>query len=318
VNLPDHTPLTPEVVRAIRDRHRLGDRAIAPLPNPGIINAVYALGDDLVLRVPRNHPAHATQARHEALAIPAARMAGVRTPALVAYDDALDLLPVPYLVVERVEGVALGAIDMDPAAAVDAWRAVGADLARLHVGVPTDSPSAAIDPAELAPDPDGSIERRAREGWFSTVEAAWLQAWVDRLRPLARPPAVPRLSHGDVQSTNVMVDAAGPAYRALIDWGCAQWSDPAIDLLGMPLRCVPAVLAGHRTVAPFDDDETAEARAVWHHLATILWLLPRGAAPDASWGEQPTAMLMDLLRFFLETGDERWRSLSPPRGVLEH
>ena len=146
------------------------------------------------------------------------------------------------------------------------------------------------------------------------MEGRWLSAWVEHLRPLAAAsPPRDRLLHGDVQSTNVMVDPAALSYRALIDWGCAGWGDPAIDFLGMPLRCVPPAVAGHREVAPIDGDDTAEARIVWHHLALVLWFLPRGAVPGASWGEQPVAMLLDLLRFFAEAKDPRWRALGPPQ-----
>jgi aminoglycoside phosphotransferase (APT) family kinase protein len=311
VKLPEHTPVAPEALAAILARHNLGDRRLAPLAQTGIINAVYALGDDLVLRVPRNHPAHAEQARREALAIPAARAAGVRTPRLVAYDDALDLLPVPYLVVERVPGAALGQLEGDPAEAGGVWREVGRELARLHAVAPSEALSAL--PSEGGPpDPEASIEQRLAEGWFSAVEARWLRAWVARLRPLVAPPSTPRLIHGDVQSTNVMVDPAGGEYRALIDWGCAQQGDPAVDFLGMPLRCVPAVLAGHREVAPLDGDATAEARIVWHHLGVVVAFLRRGAVPGVAWGEQPVGMLVDLLRFFMEERGERWRAVGPP------
>jgi hypothetical protein len=91
--------VSPDAARVIAARHGLGSRAVTPLAHAGVINAVYLFGDDPVLRAPRDHPAHIEQARVEAVAIPAARDAGVRTPALVAYDDACDLLPVPYLLV---------------------------------------------------------------------------------------------------------------------------------------------------------------------------------------------------------------------------
>jgi aminoglycoside phosphotransferase (APT) family kinase protein len=311
VKLPDHTPVTREALAGILARYGLGDRSIAPLAQTGIINAVYALGSDLVLRVPRDHPAHAAQARREAVTIPAARAAGVQTPRLVAFDDALDLLPVPYLIVERSSGVALGQIEGDPADAAGVWAAVGRELARLHA-VASEGPVAELPPGDNPPDPAESIDRRLGEGWFSAVEARWLLGWIDRLRPATASPARACLLHGDVQSTNVMVDPDGPTYRALIDWGCAQWGDPAIDFLGMPMRCVPAVLAGHREVMPVDGDETAEARITWQHLGLVLHFLPRGAVPGVAWGEQPVAMLFDLLRFFGEASEDRWRAVGPP------
>ncbi|HEV8638211.1 MAG TPA: aminoglycoside phosphotransferase family protein [Chloroflexota bacterium] len=312
MKLPEHTPVPAEALAAILTRHGLGDRALVVLPDTGIINRVYRLGDDLVLRVPRNHPAHAEQARREALAAPAARAAAVRTPGLVAFDDRLDLLPVPYLLVEWSDGVPLESLGREPSDTATAWRAVGRDLARLHHGADPTGPAGALPVGDGAPDPRELIERRASEGWFSPVEARWLSGWLDRLVQAAAPPAARRLVHADVQASNVMV---GPdrEYLALIDWGCAHWGDPVIDFIGMPLRAVPFVLAGHREVAPLDGDDGAEARVVWYHLRTALWLMPRGAAPGCSWGEQPTAMLLDLLRFFLEDPGERWRSVGPPR-----
>src|SRR5206468_5722961 len=148
--LPDHTPVSPAAVRAIAERHGLPADRLVPLPTTGIINAVYLLGDDLVLRVPRNHPAHVAQARREAGAIPIARVAGVRTPALVAFDDSLDLLPVPYLIVERIHGEPLEALRPELADASETWREVGRDLARLHAGAPSDP----APPADDAGPPD--------------------------------------------------------------------------------------------------------------------------------------------------------------------
>src|ERR1041385_983628 len=130
MRLPNHVFVSHEAARAIASRHGLGDRRLARLPDTGIINAVYLLGDDVVLRVPRDHAGHVAQARAEAIAIPAARAAGVRTPALVAYDDACDLLPVPYLVVERVRGRMLSELDLEPGETPDVWREVGRDLDR--------------------------------------------------------------------------------------------------------------------------------------------------------------------------------------------
>lgn len=312
MKLPDHVPVSPEAARAIADRHGLGDRSLVRLTDTGIINAVYLLGDDLVLRVPRHHEAHAAQARAEAVAIPAARAAGVRTPALVAYDDGCDVLPVPYLVVERVHGQPLSDQDLDPAHTPDIWREVGRDLARLHTRA---EPAGAVGELWVRPDPRELVEQRAADGWFTTLEARWLGAWLERLAPAALPgPAVGRLLHRDPQATNVIVEprvSGSSAYVAILDWGCAGLGDPAWDCFGMPLRAVPFVLEGHREVAPLDDDETAEARVLWRHLQWSLAHLPRGAVPGQSWGERPLAWLLELLRFFLDGPPPRWRSLAP-------
>lgn len=108
-----------------------------------------------------------------------------------------------------------------------------------------------------------------------------------------------------------MVQPSGLAYAALLDWGCAAWGDPAWDFFGVPLRAVPLILAGHRSIAPLPADEEAEARIHWRHLQMSLAILPRGAAPGLSWGERPVAWLLEIMRFFLDTPGGRWRDLRP-------
>ena len=238
MRLPDHVPVSADAARAIAARHGLGDRALVRLADTGIINAVYLLGDDLVLRVPRDHPGHVAQARAESVAIPAARAAGVRTPALIAYDDACDLLPVPYLIVER----ALSHLDLEPGQTPDVWREVGRDLALLHTSADRAGP---VGEVWVRPDPRELVAQRAADGWFTTLEARWLGAWLDRLAAAALPgPAVERLLHRDAQATNVIVRQESLAYVAILDWGCGGRGDPAWDFFGMPLRAVPFLLDG--------------------------------------------------------------------------
>src|SRR5215831_10469378 len=122
------------------------------LPDTGIFNAIYLLGDAWALRVPRMHPIHFAALRKEAVAIPVARAAGVRTPRLVAYDESCDLLPIPYSILERVHGQTLGLLDLDVTDTLEVWRALGRELALLHAGVPMDGPAGAL-AFEEPPDP---------------------------------------------------------------------------------------------------------------------------------------------------------------------
>jgi aminoglycoside phosphotransferase (APT) family kinase protein len=311
MQLPEHTPVTEETVRAIVARHGLPAAGFAPLGQVGMINAIYLLGDDLVLRVPRDHPAFAAQARVEAIAAPAARAAGGRTPRIVAFDDSGEILPVPYLIVERVRGETLGLLAREPGDTPEVWRELGHDLALLHTGVGADDPAAALRTEPAGRDPRELAEERAADGWFTALETRWLTAWLDRLAPAARAPVAPRCLHLDVQATNIMVRRGGADYAALLDWGCAAWGDPAWDFFGMPLRAVPHILEGHRAVAPLDGDDGAEARILWRYAQITLAVLPRGAAPGLSWGERPLAWLLELARFFLDNPGGRWRDLRP-------
>jgi aminoglycoside phosphotransferase (APT) family kinase protein len=312
MKLPAPVPVSVDAFAAVADRHNVNFDSSEPCPTIGIINSVYYLGDDFVLRVPRNHPAHVSQVRREAIAIPLANAVGVRSPRLIAFDDKQDILPVPYLVVERVHGVNLESLSLEPEDVPHVWRALGRDLARLHSGVAPGKLS------DLPPgwgdglaDPRLLVEDRVADGWLSPFEARWLLRWLERLAPLATGPGPKRFCHGDVQMANLLVDPRSREYLALIQWGCAQWIDPTFDFLAMPLRAVPLLLAGYREVGGNGAADVTEARILWRRLQLLLSTLPRGAAKDCSWGERPIAWLVDLLRFFLEVPDEGWRSIAP-------
>jgi aminoglycoside phosphotransferase (APT) family kinase protein len=312
--LPDHVNVSSETLHKIADRHGVGGCYVERLPETGIFNASYWLGEGAILRIPRNHPTFIQAARNEAVAAPVAHAAGVRTPRLLAFDDSLTLLPVPYTVYERVPGLPLEALDLDPADAAEVWREHGRNLALAHVGVTVagDVPRLPVRTAD--PDPRGLLAERVAEGWLSPLDARWLGAWLDRLAPAALRPTPVRFLHGDTQATNLIVTPNPLRYEAVIDWGSASIGDPALDFAGVPLRAVPFMLAGHREVAPLDHDATAEARILWRHLQLAIWTLPRGASPGLSWAERPLPMLLETLHFLLEPPDERWQALGPVTG----
>lgn len=280
---PPEVPVDETILRAVAERHGIPWSGAERLPSPGIINVVYALGRDVVLRIPRDHPIHVRQAAREAATIPRVVAAGVRTPPLVAFDDSCELLPVPYLLVERVHGGRdLESRGVDPADVPDVLRAVGRDLARVHElhgdGEPT-------------PRPDGHalIEQRAEEGWLSGYETRWLHSWLDELEASPSPPC---LVHGDIQLSNILVDDS-LGYVALLDWGCALHGERAIDFMSTPMRALRPLLEGYREAGGEVDDRLVLRGG----LVAIVQELHRGAEPGTSWGERPVAWLTDLLGF---------------------
>jgi len=271
MHLPDFPEVSADTVRMIADQHGMGVHTFSRLPSIGVFNAIYLLDDDLVLRVPRNHPTFVAALAKEAIAVPAARAAGVHTPSLVAFDDSLTLLPVPYAVYERVHGEPLEQHETGPREAPAAYRALGRDLARLHGGVRPEGPAGRLGAPNLPQDdPRPLPEHLAAAGYFSVVEARWLGQWLERLAPLLQMPGAQRFLHGDTQATNILVRPGSLDYLALVDWGGCGWGDPALDFSGMPLRAVPHVLAGYRELAALPDDETAEARILRYHLHFAL------------------------------------------------
>jgi aminoglycoside phosphotransferase (APT) family kinase protein len=307
VDLPPLPTLSGETVAAIAGRLGVPLRDWRPMPRMGIFNDISLLNDELVLRVPRIHPAFTSAIEKEAVVIPAARRAGVRTPAVVLFDQTEELLPVPYLVCERVPGRVLEGTEPEPAAA--AWAEVGHDLGLLHSRVPADGPTAGFE-VEPLPDARELPGYLARDGYLTTSESGWLERWLDRLAPAALTPVTASLRHGDLQGTNVLVGPDRLDYRALIDWGAAGWSDPAHDFAGIPLRAVPHMLAGYRRVATLPSEETAQARILWRHLQIALFLALRPPQPDHSWAERPLAMLLEIMRFLL-TRPAGWRDYLP-------
>src|SRR5918993_3718378 len=184
LHLPDFPLMPAETLDAIRERPDLRAGEISPSKDAGIFNAIYLVGNEYILRVPRDAPPFVAAISKESVAVPAARTAGVRTPALVAFDDSLDLLPVPYAIYERVHGETLGALDLGPEDTPRVWQRVGGDLARLHEGVGEYGPVADLE-CEPLPDPRPMPDELAAAGYFTFEEARWLSGWLEFLAPLA-------------------------------------------------------------------------------------------------------------------------------------
>lgn len=297
---------SPATIDAIVARLALGTRTAAPLAHRGTSHTVYLLDDTFVLRIPRNHPVSITSVGFEAIAVPAARAAGVHTPALIAVDDTLELLPVPYTIYERVHGISLDQLDLAPEAIPNTWRRLGQDLARLHSGVAREGLMARIPADEADLDPRPWLAELAAAGFIPPAPAAYLHVWLEQLAPLALR-ALPRcFCHGDMNISNVLVHPQSHAYLALIDWAGVMWGDGAWDLAVVSLRAVPWLLEGYRTIAPMPGEATAEARILWHHLRMGLYGLRRAPEHGQLWATQRLERLLAGMQVFLATPCAQW------------
>ena len=303
----EHTvDVSAAAMAAIVARHRLGTRSWAALPSLGASMSIYALGDTLIMRVPQNTPATIAGLALDPLVIPAARAAGVRTPALVAFDASCELLPVPYAVYERVQGEPLDRLGLPRMATPGVWRALGHDLALLHTGVTPDGPAGTIPHNAGGSDGHAWLGEVSAAGLLPPADAAWLHGWLDRLEPWARTPVTPRLVHGDVNAGNVMVDPATHEFRALIDWGGTYWGDPIWDFVPVSLDAVPQLLEGYRAVTPLDDDVTAEGRVLWNHTLFVCFGLWRGKGRGAAWATPRVAAVRVDVERFLARPETSW------------
>ncbi len=274
------------------------------MQHAGSGHSVYLLGDDLVLRVPHNHPLWVEAAWNEATVVPIVRAAGVRAPALVAFDAACDLLPVPYTIYERVPGTPLHDLgDREPETIPHVWRELGRDLAMMHTRITPAAVPGRFWPLAppYTPDPRPWADELARSGFFIPAEARWLLAWLDRLTPAALLPAPLRFVHGDVQTMNIMVAGDPPTYQALLDWAGAGWGRPAQDFWAVPLRAVHLMLEGYDAIAPRADDSLAEERIAWSYAQLALFFLWRGRQEGAARAAPRVQRLLSSLHSFLTT-----------------
>lgn len=268
---------------------------------------MYPLGTDFVLKVPHNNPAPIESIHIESIAATAAHAAGVRTPRLIAFDESLELLPVPYLVYERVHGQLLSTLGQPPGALQDVWWELGKELARVHTCIVPDEALRSLPAYDqtLATDPRPWVEDVQRSGGLTTTQGRWLVEVLDRLASTANLSRPRRFCHGDVNAANIMVSHQEPrAFISLLDWGGAGWGTPETDFSGISLRAVPFVLAGYREIVPQNDDNATEARILWKYLQLALFSLNRNQIAEPDRARRIERLLRDT-RWFL-----RWSQLT--------
>jgi aminoglycoside phosphotransferase (APT) family kinase protein len=206
----------------------------------GVANALFRVrwGEhDLVLRRPpaTKITASAGNMLRERRVLAALAGTAVRHPRLVAACEDADVIGVPFLLLERVDGFTPidplpAPFDTDPATrhalgmeAVDAlaelatvdWRAAG---------------------LEGFGKPDGFLARQVdRWRWqldsYRTRELALLDPLSDWLRRHLPDPGPIGIIHGDYSMFNVMFDPHPPArLAAIVDWDSATIGEPLVDL----------------------------------------------------------------------------------------
>ncbi len=311
----------PAMLAEIAERHGVAPNAVTAVESAGEANYVYFLGDRLVLRIARDRPGFVADLVKEAMIIPAVRELGVRTPAMIEFDDSGSLAETPYLVLDRASG---RRPEVPELPAGDHWgrvyREVGIELAGLHRGAPHAAGSPLFGRPELRvdsrSDPRDGIPALATAGHLNAADADWLISWFDRLARFRPDDHERTLIHGDLSPTNLLADPASAALQVIIDWGDAAWADPATDFAKLPLRAVPYALDGYLaahgngTAADPGTQQAWAARILWQHLS---WAINRlGTEPAAGaphWSAPPASRLLDLLRFFLTDPPPPWATL---------
>lgn len=324
---PDHpdgaatnglSPFTDDVY-AIAAHYGVPVRDVEPAPSQGQVNLTVFMGAELVVRIPRK-PKAAEQLAKEAEVIPLVQAAGVPTSALVSYDATRQVASVPYIVLERLHGPTLA--EHDPADRQLAHESVGEILVTLHRIRRSRVETTSTIPAPFRFSPHEVVQRLKDAGEIGTAQCDWLLGQFELLKPEGPSEADPVLLHRDVIASNLIVDRQGRV-AALFDWGCAEWGTPARDLVGLPLRALPDLLAGYRSALhvaasrEHDNDLSLERDALWFHLYLALARLLKepSTSEDRNWAAPRQATLLDILTFISNAVPESWpellRRLSP-------
>lgn len=224
---------------------------IEPVPSSGTDNALYRLGEDMVVRLPRIHSAVDGEERAREWLPRLARLVSVDVPVLLAVGQPADGYQWSWSVYRWLEGAnpRVGGI-VDPA--------LTSDLAQLVLSFYR------IDLAGPATGRGLPLETRDEETRAALAE---LEGTIDTDAPTVAWEAalrVPRWSgrptwiHGDLLPGNLLLRDG--RLRGVIDFGCVGVGDPACDLIAA-WGVLPAVArADFRDELGVDDDTWARGR----------------------------------------------------------
>ncbi|MFD3444082.1 aminoglycoside phosphotransferase family protein [Microbacteriaceae bacterium 4G12] len=237
-------------------------------------NAVWRLGDDLAVRLPRRAVA-AELIRHEQQALPLlATRTAVPVPLPLCVGAPRGPMPWPWSVVPWFPGRALLAVPRSARGSVAAPLA--AFLRAVHAPAPPDAPRNPVRGVPLAAR-SGAVEERLAGGLVPRSEEL-RRVWEEALAaPLFD--GEPVWIHGDLHPGNIVVNgaergveraaehpapAAAPSLAAVVDFGDVTAGDPATDLAAAWLCFDPAGRRAFRSAYGGDD--------------SALWVRARGWA----------------------------------------
>lgn len=298
-------------VHAVATRLGVSPQEIALAPQQGQVNLTLFLGPELVLRIPRTERAGTLLAKEAAVA-ELVQDAGIPTAPLIEYDAAQRVGGVPYVIQERLRGATLAEHWQDAPVRERSLGALGEVLRALHqIRLNRIGPQDAI-PSPYSFSSAEVIGRLLDAGEIGSVQGRRLLDQFTELQVEGPSLEDPVLLHCDVIASNVLVVDGGSSI-ALLDWGCAEWGNPARDLVGLPIDALPALLHGYRT-GPLRvsaaDGQTLERDALWFHLYLALARLLKepSTSEERNWAAPLAATLIDLYSFIAGAGTGGWES----------
>ncbi|MBK7218788.1 MAG: aminoglycoside phosphotransferase family protein [Candidatus Promineofilum sp.] len=242
---------------------------ITPVPSAGTDNALYRLGDDLAVRLPRIHWAVGQAAKEDHWLPRLAPALPLAVPTVLAHGAPGAGYPYPWAVYRWLGGA--NAAEQPPAD----MRRAALDLARFLLALQrldTSGGPAAIDHGLRGAPLAGrdAATRQAIAALDGAIDAnAATAVWEEALRAgeWDRPP---RWFHGDLLPGNLLV--AGGRLSAVIDWNGLGVGDPACDLVIAWALFAGESRAAFRVALGVDDAMWARGRG--HALSQALIFIP--------------------------------------------
>jgi aminoglycoside phosphotransferase (APT) family kinase protein len=240
----DEITIDAQTVRSLVDRDFPGheDLPLTPLDASGSTNLLFRLGDDLLVRLPRQ-PGNGASIRKELRwGTTIGPVLPVATPEIIAVGEPGFGYPEPWSVVGWIDGDHPDIVDprVPP---TESRTALAGDLAAVITAL-----RSAEVPDQALADPDldwyrgrplstmDTGTRRAIEACRKIADLdldldAVLRVWDAAMRlPDVDLQAPPRWYHGDLLAENLLVD--GDRLAAVLDFGSLSVGDPTIDLHG--------------------------------------------------------------------------------------
>jgi aminoglycoside phosphotransferase (APT) family kinase protein len=279
----DEIPIDTGLVRALvaRAMPRYAGLAVRRLDSSGSTNALFRLGDNLLIRLPRQPGGSSTIAK-EAKWLPILRPSlPVQVPEVVGVFEPDCGYPERWSVVRWMDGehpeVVTPETPADPRR-----RNLAADLAEV-----VRSLRAAEVPGEAVSDPDlhwyrgeplatmdevtrQNIERCRALGDFAFDLDAAERLWAEAMTlPGTTDRPAPRWYHGDLAAENLLI--RGGRLAAVLDFGALSIGDPAVDLTVAWEVLDPPARQVFRSELEVDDATWLRGRAWALALTLMIW-----------------------------------------------
>jgi aminoglycoside phosphotransferase (APT) family kinase protein len=240
----------------------LGDLALDAVRSTGTVNAIYRLGDDLCVRLPRVERWAGDLEKELAWLPKLAPHLSLAVPEPVANGEPAFGYPFVWAIYRWLTGDAFV-----PDRVVDEHQAA-ADLAQFVAELrsidATDAPSSGRHPLRRL----DSVTRAAIDALGGVVDTAAVTAAWGRCLHAPVWDGIPVWRHGDLLTPNLLVEDG--RLKAVIDFGSVGAGDPASDVIAAWSVFGPRARDTFRSALDVDDGTWARARGYALHQALLI------------------------------------------------